>query len=99
MIVLYLWAGNLQAMVPSHIQCQTRGAPLQIGQSAATHHSHLVARVMHQRGQYLLHRRTQVCCRRVGHERSQGPVIIEEQCTPLRPYKAWEYDLEVLPER
>ena len=30
MRVDYLWAGNLQAMVPSHIQCQTLGSLSQI---------------------------------------------------------------------
>ena len=55
----------------------------------ATHQGHLIARVVHQRCQYLLHRRTQVRCRWVGHERRQCPIIIEEQCTPLRRYQAF----------
>jgi hypothetical protein len=98
MSVLYFWAGNLQTMVPSHIQGQASKPPLQICQSTAAHNTYLIARVLNQGGQYLLHRCAQVRCLWVGHERCQRPIIIEEQGAPLRRSKALEYNREVWPE-
>jgi hypothetical protein len=43
-------ASDLQAMIPSEVQCQVRNVGLQIPQGPATHNGHLVPRVVQQGG-------------------------------------------------